>query len=138
MNDTWTDEVVVPGVVLIGDAAGYNDAIIGEGLSIALRDARMVAETVTGDDDWSPKAFDAYAGERAERMRRLRICASLHTDLRCTFTPEGRAHRAAVFASFANDPLLAAAVFGAAIAGPETAPPEAFAQPNLDRIRALS
>ena len=93
MNDSWTDEVAVPGVVLIGDAAGYNDAIIGEGLSIALRDARTVAETITGNDDWSPETFDAYASERAERMRRLRICASLHTDFRCTFTAEGRAHR---------------------------------------------
>ena len=31
-----------PGVVLIGDAAGWNDPIIGQGLSIALRDVRMV------------------------------------------------------------------------------------------------
>jgi 2-polyprenyl-6-methoxyphenol hydroxylase-like FAD-dependent oxidoreductase len=138
MNDTWTDEVALPGVVLIGDAAGYNDAIIGEGLSIALRDARTVAETVTGDDDWSPGAFEAYASERAERMRRLRICASLHTDFRCTFTDEGRAHRGAVFAGLADDPLLAAAIFVAAIAGPEAAPSEAFEPSNVERIRALS
>ena len=47
MNDSWTDRVAVPGVVLIGDAAGWNDPIIGEGLSIALRDARTVADVVT-------------------------------------------------------------------------------------------
>ena len=138
MNDTWTDKVAVPGVVLIGDAAGYNDAIIGEGLSITLRDARTVAETMLADRDWSPNAFDAYTAERAERMRRLRICAALHTDLRCTFTDEGRAHRGAVFSQLNHDPLLAAAMFVSAFAGPEAAPPEAFEEPNLQRIRALA
>jgi 2-polyprenyl-6-methoxyphenol hydroxylase-like FAD-dependent oxidoreductase len=138
MNDTWTDQVAVPGVVLIGDAAGYNDAIIGQGLSITLRDARTVAETLTGDDDWTPHAFDAYAGERAERMRRLRLCAALHTDFRCTFTEKGRAHRGAIFAHLDDDPLLAAAMFVAAFAGPEAAPPEAFDEPNLERIRTLA
>ena len=36
----------VDGVVLIGDAAGHNDPIIGQGLSIALRDARIVRDLV--------------------------------------------------------------------------------------------
>jgi len=138
MNDTWTDEVAVPGVVLIGDAAGYNDAIIGEGLSIALRDARSVAETLTDGPDWSPEAFDDYARERSERMRRLRICASLTTDLRCTFTPEGRARRAAFFGAVGDDPLLAAVIFVAPIAGPEAAPAEAFDRSNIDRILTLA
>jgi 2-polyprenyl-6-methoxyphenol hydroxylase-like FAD-dependent oxidoreductase len=138
MNDTWTDEVAVPGVVLIGDAAGYNDAIIGEGLSIALRDARSVAETITEGKDWSPEAFSAYARERQERMRRLRICASLTTDLRCTFTAEGRARRAAFFSKLEDEPLFVAAVLVAAIAGPEVVPPEAFEPPNIERILTLA
>jgi hypothetical protein len=45
-------------------------------------------------------------------MRRLRICASLTTDLRCTFTAEGRARRAAFFAKLGDDPLFAAAILG--------------------------
>jgi 2-polyprenyl-6-methoxyphenol hydroxylase-like FAD-dependent oxidoreductase len=138
MNDTWTDEVAVPGAVLIGDAAGYNDAIIGEGLSIAFRDARSVAEAITTGSDWSVGAFAAYATERAERMRRLRICASLTTDLRCTFTAAGRARRGAFFAGLETDPLSAAAVLVAAIAGPDAAPAEAFDAENLARILALA
>jgi 2-polyprenyl-6-methoxyphenol hydroxylase-like FAD-dependent oxidoreductase len=137
MNDSWTDTVTAPGVVLIGDAAGYNDAIIGEGLSIALRDARTVGEALLEHDQWSPPVFDAYAQERADRMERLRICASLHTDLRCTFTPAGRAHRGAIFAAMENDPLVAATLFVTAIAGPEAAPAEAFEPTHLDRIHAL-
>jgi 2-polyprenyl-6-methoxyphenol hydroxylase-like FAD-dependent oxidoreductase len=137
MNDTWVDDVAVSGVVLIGDAAGYNDAIIGEGLSITLRDARSVAEVVDGSD-WSPSAFTPYADERRERMRRLRICAYLETELRCTFTPQGRARRGAFFAQLADDPLLAAATFVTGIAGPDVAPPEAFEPQNVNKILALA
>jgi 2-polyprenyl-6-methoxyphenol hydroxylase-like FAD-dependent oxidoreductase len=138
MNNTWIDTVAVPGVVLVGDAAGYTDAIIGEGLSIALRDARMVAEVLCGGDDWSVSAFGPYADERAERMRRLTICALLFSDLRCTFTPAGRARRGAFFGSLEQDPMVALPTFVAAIGGPEQAPPEAFAPENIERILALA
>ncbi len=43
-DDTWTPEPYVDGVVLIGDAAGHNDPIIGQGLSIAMRDAARQCE----------------------------------------------------------------------------------------------
>ena len=37
-DDTWCAEPArVDGAVLIGDAAGHNDPIIGQGLSIAIR-----------------------------------------------------------------------------------------------------
>jgi len=135
MHDTWTDTVAVPGVVLIGDAAGYNDPIIGEGLSIALRDARSVSDVVSNEREWSPDEFSAYAVERRERMRRLRLCAFLDTELRCTFTPKGRERRASVFRRVASDPLVAA-TFVTAIAGPETAPAEAFEPENINRLLA--
>src|SRR5262249_37168341 len=73
-EDHWIDDPTCPGVVLIGDAAGHNDPIIGQGLSIALRDVRLVSEilieaTAAGrEPDFRP-----YVEERAERMRRLRI-----------------------------------------------------------------
>ena len=37
----------VPGVVLIGDAAGHDDPIIGQGLSIAYRDVRIVRDLMS-------------------------------------------------------------------------------------------
>lgn len=36
--------VIAPGVVLIGDSAGYMDAITGEGISLAMEEARAAAE----------------------------------------------------------------------------------------------
>ena len=59
--------------MLIGDAAGHNDPIIGQGLSITYRDVRIVRDVLLGGDDWSPAAFAAYGEERRERMRRLRF-----------------------------------------------------------------
>ena len=73
MNDTWTDQPYAPGVVLIGDAAGWNDPIIGQGLSIALRDVRMVSDILGAGPRWSTTVFAPYAAERRERMRRLRV-----------------------------------------------------------------
>jgi 2-polyprenyl-6-methoxyphenol hydroxylase-like FAD-dependent oxidoreductase len=136
MHDTWTDTVAVPGVVLIGDAAGYNDPIIGEGLSIALRDARLVAEVLGSEAEWSPEAFAGYAAERRERMRRLRLCAQVATELRCTFSAAGRARRAHVLQRVPTDPLVAAVVAVAGIAGPEVAPAEAFEDDNIARVLA--
>lgn len=87
-SDAWTiGGPVVDGAVLIGDAAGWSDPIIGEGLSVALRDARSVADVLLAGDDWSPSAFEPYVVERAERMRRLRISGHLQTKIRATFTP---------------------------------------------------
>ena len=58
-SDSWTDRPFAEGVVLIGDAAGWTDPLIGEGLSMAMRDARMVSEVLLGDD-WSVDAFEPY------------------------------------------------------------------------------
>jgi menaquinone-9 beta-reductase len=75
-DDTWTDTPFAHGVVLIGDAAGHNDPIIGQGLSIALRDARMVRDVILAGST-TPADFAGYGRERAERMRKLRLIADV-------------------------------------------------------------
>jgi 2-polyprenyl-6-methoxyphenol hydroxylase-like FAD-dependent oxidoreductase len=125
MNDTWTRWPLVEGAMLIGDAAGYNDPIIGQGLSLALRDARAVAELLAEGADWSPRALRHYADCRHERMRRLRITADLMTTLRCTFTPEGRERRRRVYERFAGDPPERLPL-AATLVGPDAPPAEAF------------
>ena len=136
MNDTWTDVPCAPGVVLVGDAAGWNDPIIGQGLSIALRDVRMVADVVRAGSDRSVAAFTPYVRERRERMRRLRIAAELQTALVATFTPAGAARRKAFNAVFRADPVLSGPRMAAQL-GPENAPAEAFGPENVARILAM-
>ena len=136
MNDTWIDYPSAPGVVLIGDAAGWNDPIIGQGLSIALRDVRMVADVVRAGPDRSAAAFTPYVRERRERMRRLRIAAEVQTALVATFTRAGAARRAAFNAVFRTDPVLGGTRLAAQL-GPENSVAEAFDPDTVARILAM-
>jgi 2-polyprenyl-6-methoxyphenol hydroxylase-like FAD-dependent oxidoreductase len=136
MNDTWTAGPCAPGVVLIGDAAGWNDPIIGQGLSIALRDVRMVADVVRAGQDRSVEAFAPYVQERRERMRRLRIAAEVQTALAATFTPAGAARRKAFNSAFRADPVLGGPRMAAQL-GPDNVPAEAFGPENVARILAM-
>ena len=60
--DSWVDHPHSAGVVLVGDAAASNDPCFGSGLSLTLRDVRVLSERLLGSDDWS-SAADAYADE---------------------------------------------------------------------------
>jgi 2-polyprenyl-6-methoxyphenol hydroxylase-like FAD-dependent oxidoreductase len=137
MNDTWTTQPYGPGVVLIGDAAGWNDPIIGQGLSIALRDVRVVTDILRTESDWSLTTFAGYGQERQERMRRLRMTAQLTTDLATTFTPAGSARRRAYNAIWQTDRVLGGLRL-ASLIGPDNVPAESFSQITIDRILALT
>lgn len=136
-SDAWVHTPAVEGAVLVGDAAGWSDPIIGEGLSVAMRDARSVTDVMMASDDWSPAAFQAYADERAERMRRLRVAGHVTSVIRGTFTPEGRARRIAFLDQMFTDPLILGMMLGTLI-GPETGPVESFEDAYVERILALA
>ena len=131
--DSWTDEPFAPGVVLVGDAAGWNDPIVGLGLSITYRDVRIVSELLKASDDWAALSFEPYAIERAERMRRLRFAAKLQAALDMEFGEAAKARRQSVFERSALDPSLRAHSF-AVMAGPETLPPELFTDEHRARV----
>ena len=132
-SDTWTDEPFAEGAVLIGDAAGWNDPIIGLGLSITYRDVRIVSDLLIGSDAWTPALIAPYAEERRERMRRLRFVAKLTASLDAEFGDKARARRRSYFERAAADPTLG--VHGLAImAGPESAPKEAFTSAHRARV----
>ena len=132
-EDTWTDEPFADGVVLVGDSAGHNDPIIGQGLSIALRDVRIVSDLLLSSEEWTPALFAPYAEERAERMRRLRFVASLQSVLDSEFTPEAAKRRKSIGERRVADPSLNM-VSAAAMVGPERFPAEMFSQANWDKI----
>lgn len=77
IHDAWIDEPHRPGVVLIGDAAGYSNPLCAQGLSICMRDVRLVSETLLGGTDWHQGVFDNYARERRCTLARLRTFAQL-------------------------------------------------------------
>jgi 2-polyprenyl-6-methoxyphenol hydroxylase-like FAD-dependent oxidoreductase len=134
--DAWTDEPFANGCVLVGDAAGWNDPIIGQGLSITYRDVRSVAGILAASDDWSPAAFQPYAEERAERMRRLRFAASIQAGLDMKFGPRARQRAHRYFQRTVTDPALG--LHGlAGMAGPDAVPAEYFTEANRARVLAM-
>jgi len=135
MNDTWTDRPIADGLALIGDAAGYSDPNLAQGLSIALRDVRILSELLLAAEDWSPATLRPYVEERAERMRRLRFCNAIATTLRGEFGPEGRDRRRRAQGRMQAEPELAL-WRRAYLAGPDTVPVSAFDERVYERLCA--
>jgi 2-polyprenyl-6-methoxyphenol hydroxylase-like FAD-dependent oxidoreductase len=131
--DAWIDMPAVPGVVLIGDAAGHNDPTIGQGLSISFRDARLVLEALLDNAQWTNDAFIPYVEERRERMRRLRFTAQQSSILRAEFTDAARARRLRVRERVAANPSVALP-FLVAIKGPFGVPDHAFEPAAWDQL----
>jgi len=133
-DDTWTATPYTDGVVLIGDAAGHNDPIIGQGLSIAMRDARIVRDLVL-EGARTPDAFAAYGAERFTRMERLRFIADVLSVSQAEDAENREARRAFMFEKMAAMDPQVMPVMAGAFAGPETMPPDAVDPSLLERIR---
>jgi 2-polyprenyl-6-methoxyphenol hydroxylase-like FAD-dependent oxidoreductase len=134
-DDTWTATPYADGVVLIGDAAGHNDPIIGQGLSIAMRDARTVRDLVL-EGARTPEAFTSYGAERMERMARLRFIADVLAVSNVEDAPNLAARRRFLLERMGTMDPEVMGILAGAFAGPETMPPDATQSDLLDRIRA--
>lgn len=132
-NDSWTAEPYAPGAVLIGDAAGWNDPIIGLGLSITYRDVRIVSDILKETPSGAEPDFRPYAEERAERMRRLRFAGELTAALDMEFGDAARERRRRYHERRVADPSIGMHAI-AVMAGPEMLPPEAFTQSHRARV----
>jgi 2-polyprenyl-6-methoxyphenol hydroxylase-like FAD-dependent oxidoreductase len=125
------------GAVLVGDAAGWNDPIIGLGMSITYRDVRIVSDLLKSVPAGRVPDFSSYAAERAERMRRLRFTARIQAALDMEFGPEAAARRKNLHDRALADPGLKAHAF-AVMAGPETVPAELFTEAHRARVLGLA
>ena len=133
-DDTWTAAPYTDGVVLIGDAAGHNDPIIGQGLSIAMRDARIVRDLVL-DGARDSAAFESYGEQRTALMERLRFVADLISVAQAEDADNRTARRRMVGEKMAAmDEEVMVPLIGA-FAGPETIPQERLDPGLLERIR---
>lgn len=135
--DSWTEKPFAMGAVLVGDAAGWNDPIIGLGMSITYRDVRIVSDLLKSVPAGRVPDFSSYAAERAERMRRLRFTARIQAALDMEFGPEAAARRKDLHDRALADPGLKAHAF-AVMAGPETVPAELFTEAHRARVLGLA
>jgi 2-polyprenyl-6-methoxyphenol hydroxylase-like FAD-dependent oxidoreductase len=132
-DDTWTATPYADRLVLIGDAAGHNDPITGQGLSIAMRDARIVRDIIL-DGGRDAVDFVPYGEERMERMERLRLMADI-ASVQIEDADNRQARRAFVREKMANlDPEIFPLQVGL-FTGPETVPAELVRPGLLEEIR---
>ncbi|MGH2758466.1 MAG: FAD-dependent oxidoreductase [Actinomycetota bacterium] len=135
-DDTWTDRPFADGVVLIGDAAGHNNPLIGQGLSLAMRDVRSINEILSDEGSWTPSGFEEYGRARNERMRRVRFAANYLALLVWDFTEEGERRRRA-FARAAREDLSYVLPVLVNYTGPDDASPDIYDAAVMDKLAAL-
>jgi menaquinone-9 beta-reductase len=124
-EDTWTEVPFVEGVVLIGDAGGYSGPIIGQGLSLALRDVRLLSEILLEETEWAPARLERYGERHSEGLRRMRIVAALRAVLSAQFGVEAAARRAHFRDLVHEDPSLGIVAVVTQL-GPDRAPAWVF------------
>jgi len=124
-EDTWTETPFADGIVLIGDAGGYNGPIIGQGLSMALRDVRSLSELLLDEREWPRAIFEHYGEQRSEALRRMRVTAAFRALLSARFGREAAARRAQ-FRDRARKDLRLGNVSVATHLGPDRSPAWVF------------
>lgn len=125
-EQTWCDQPYADGVVLLGDAGGYDDPVDGQGLSLALRDVRQLSELLLATGDWTVAELRPYGQKRAERLRRMRRVSRTYAALMTTFTPDGRARRGRFYAASRARRDDVRMALGAIHLGPDRLPSDAF------------
>ena len=103
VSDSWVDHPYRDGVVLVGDAAATTDPTFGQGLSLALRDARTLRDELSKDSDWAAAAT-RYAEQRRAYFHICRTVESWLRTLLLDLSPEAAALRAKAMPLIAQDP----------------------------------
>jgi 2-polyprenyl-6-methoxyphenol hydroxylase-like FAD-dependent oxidoreductase len=102
-SDNWVEHPYRDGVVLVGDAAATSDPTYGQGLSFAMRAARVLRDELTNNSDWEA-AGHRYAGQH---QRSFHACHVVEGWLRTLFqdpSPEAAGLRTRTMPLIAEDP----------------------------------
>lgn len=91
--DTWVDHPYHKGVALIGDAAAASDPSWGQGLSLTLRDVRVLRDHLLANTDWEA-AGHAYAQAHDWHYGVIHRVDHWQTEMFLAMGPEAEARRA--------------------------------------------
>ena len=100
---TWVEHPYRDGIALVGDAAAASDPSFGGGLSLTLRDVRVLRDRLLGGDDWDA-AGHAYAAEHDRYFGALHRVEGWLGDLLYEVGPEADARRARALPRLAEEP----------------------------------
>jgi len=116
MTESWIDNPYRDGFALIGDAAASTDPTWGQGLSLTLRDVRVLSEKLIANPDWE-MAARTYAAEHEHYLKSMLTAHGWLFDFFFDLGPEAAARRARAL------PLL--------MHEPERAPDHNFSGPEM-------
>lgn len=102
--DCWVDHPYKNGVTLVGDAAAWTDPSWGQGLSLTLRDVRVLRDALLANDDWDA-AGNAYAAEHDSYYEIIHKVEDWMTTFFYDNSPEGEARRNRALPLIAQDPM---------------------------------
>jgi menaquinone-9 beta-reductase len=99
----WADLPYAEGIALVGDAAGTSDPVWGQGLSLTLRDARVLSDHLLSSDDWDA-AGQAYARDHQNYFGTIHNVENWSTDLFVRTGKDADAARERAFPLIVADP----------------------------------
>ncbi len=103
VSDDWVEHPYRDGVALVGDAAATTDPTYGQGLSFALRAARVLRDELTNNSDWEA-AGHRYA---EQHQRSFHACHTVEGWMRTLFqdpSPQAAELRTKAMPRIAEDP----------------------------------
>jgi 2-polyprenyl-6-methoxyphenol hydroxylase-like FAD-dependent oxidoreductase len=115
--DTWVPHPYRCGVALVGDAASSNDPNFGAGLSLALRDVRVLRDHLLAGNDWDA-AGHAYATEHDKHYGAIHRITGWMRTLLYDQAPEALAIRARALPRLAAEPSRRLDLLGLGPDGP--------------------
>ena len=98
----WVEHPYRNGVALVGDAAAASDPTWGQGLSLTLRDVRVLRDQLLSHENWD-EAGNAYAEEHDRYYTVLHTFESWDTKMLMETGPEAEARREMVFPLWQED-----------------------------------
>lgn len=101
-DDHWVPHPYKEGVVLVGDAAAANDPMYGQGMSLTLRDVRVLTSELRKTDDWDA-ACHQYASQHDAYFAVLHTFSHWFETLFYQTGPAGDSIRARAFRQLALD-----------------------------------
>lgn len=109
--DRWVDHPYRAGIVLIGDAAAASDPCFGCGLSLTLRDVRVLRDRLLATTDWHGAARE-YADEHDRYYGALRAIIGWRRELYFEGGLGAEARRARAFPRLTQEPARAPDLLG--------------------------
>ena len=101
--DVWVEHPYRDGVALLGDSAASSDPSWGQGLSLSLRDARVLSDELLASEDWNA-AGHAYAACHDQHYGMVSQVTGWFYAVFEQLGPEADARRARALPLIAQDP----------------------------------